>query len=130
MFSIVTADDFTTTSAPSIFASLCPMKISTPADCKRLALAFKVRSEPDISYPWLCSTSAIPHIPLPPIPTKCIRRILRISGTWKSALLTTSQLLTYLCNFFSCIIFSQGSGAHCHGQSSLRISCYVNNRCC
>ena len=63
---------YTITSAPSTFASSWPMLIFMPISLSIFTLAFSLMSEPLTVNPILCSTSAIPLMPIPPMPTKCI----------------------------------------------------------
>src|SRR5687768_10778404 len=72
-----TADETTTTSASPTFAAACPSWTATrkPAASLRVA-SDPLRSDPLTSYPRFASSSAIPLMPLPPIPTKCTRRVL------------------------------------------------------
>ncbi len=70
--SSLTAEDMTTTSAPSMFEDACPMNIFAPKDSSLLVVSVSLRSEPPILYPRFIRTSAIPLIPTPPMPTKCI----------------------------------------------------------
>src|SRR5437667_7360945 len=49
------------------------MCTETPSCCNRRVLLLSRASDPETLKPWLCSTSAMPHMPAPPIPTKCTR---------------------------------------------------------
>ena len=64
------AEDVTTTPAPSTFSALCPIVIVAPRSLSLFTVDDCPISEPLISYPILSNTSAIPLIPIPPIPTK------------------------------------------------------------
>ena len=64
------AVDATTTSAPSICSAVCPGNTRTPRLLRWRVVALCAWSEPDTLKPKLCSTSAMPHMPEPPMPTK------------------------------------------------------------
>src|SRR5262245_565007 len=69
------ADVTTTTSALPTLPDACPLAIRTPRRASRSVISDPLASDPLTSYPRLASSSAIPLIPMPPIPTKWIRRV-------------------------------------------------------
>src|SRR6185503_19123125 len=72
-----TADDTTTTCASPMFSALCPSCTRTPNfSASRFATADRFTSDPLTSNPRLARSSAIPLMPIPPMPTKWIRRVL------------------------------------------------------
>ncbi len=64
------AEEITTTSAPSMFSARWPSKIVAPMPASRSVILLALRSEPCTEYPWFSSTSAMPDMPMPPMPTK------------------------------------------------------------
>src|SRR5512134_1903099 len=62
----------TTTTWPSggMFAAECPVRTTAPSFSSRSVVSDRRRSDPDTRYPRFRSSSAIPLIPMPPIPTK------------------------------------------------------------
>src|SRR5262245_7592618 len=71
-----TADETTTTSASPTCPAACPSNTLTlKRCCSRAVTSDPFTSEPLISYPRFASSSAIPLIPMPPMPTKCTRRV-------------------------------------------------------
>ncbi|MNN58055.1 hypothetical protein D3C81_1730820 [compost metagenome] len=64
------AVDTTTTLASFTCSALWPTKMWAPSEASRSVTALRDRSEPEIWYPSLASTSAIPPIPAPPMPIK------------------------------------------------------------
>src|SRR5262249_36125825 len=66
------ADETTTTAAPSTLSAACPTVTAMPFSRRRLTLALSATSEPRTAYPRFASTSAMPLMPMPPMPTKWI----------------------------------------------------------
>jgi hypothetical protein len=66
----LTAEEITTASAAATFAAACPTTVRTPRAARRLVVELSARSEPLTEKPRLASTSAIPLMPAPPMPTK------------------------------------------------------------
>src|SRR5215813_12990447 len=66
------AVDTTTTSASPSAPAEWPMEILAPLSRRRLTLALSEASDPWTVYPRLMSTSAMPLMPMPPMPTKWI----------------------------------------------------------
>ena len=66
------ADDVTTTSAPLICSLECPLNTMHPSLSRCSVMDDNFTSDPETLYPRLRSSSAIPLIPMPPIPTKCM----------------------------------------------------------
>src|SRR5215471_4477531 len=50
-----------------------------PSAARRRVTSLSRRSEPDTGYPRLSSTSAIPDMPIPPIPTKWMATLRRLN---------------------------------------------------
>ncbi len=71
-FSKLIAEDRTTTSTSAIFFLSWPSYIVAPRDESLWVRSVLFRSEPLTLYPRFKSSSAIPLIPIPPIPTKCM----------------------------------------------------------
>ena len=65
--------EMTTTSAASRFSGACPWEMRPPRPARRRVVSLSDRSDPLTSKPWLISTSAMPLMPMPPIPTKWMR---------------------------------------------------------
>src|SRR3990172_6682173 len=53
-----------------MFEAKCPTRTSAPSRSSRSVVSDRRRSDPDTRYPRFRSSSAIPLIPMPPIPTK------------------------------------------------------------
>src|SRR3990172_2555016 len=70
--SFFTADEMTTTCGEATFSARCPIKISPPSFLSRSVVSDAFMSEPETRYPRLSRTSAIPLMPIPPMPTKWI----------------------------------------------------------
>jgi hypothetical protein len=68
--SALTAVEVTRQSAPAMCAASCPMCTRAPRSARRWAAAPMDRSLPEMVKPWLSSTSAMPLMPAPPMPTK------------------------------------------------------------
>ena len=68
----LTAVEVTTTAASPRLAASWPTKTSIPRLRSRSTEAPSARSEPCTEYPRLCMTSAMPDMPIPPMPTKWI----------------------------------------------------------
>ncbi len=68
-----TALDTTTASAAAMFSAAWPCTTLAPSFFRRCVTALSFKSEPLTSKPRLNSTSAMPLIPEPPMPTKCTR---------------------------------------------------------
>ena len=66
------AELVTTTSAPVMFSARCPSKVMAPRFERRSVTLERFRSDPDTLNPRVSSTSAMPLIPIPPMPTKWI----------------------------------------------------------
>ena len=64
------ADEITTTWASARFSACWPMKTFAPFCSSRRVIGLARRSEPCTVKPWSSSTSAIPDMPMPPIPVK------------------------------------------------------------
>src|SRR5512141_278019 len=62
----------TTTTWPSsgTFEAECPVRTTAPSRSSRSVVSERRRSDPDTRYPRFRRSSAIPLIPIPPIPTK------------------------------------------------------------
>src|SRR5687768_5463459 len=76
-FAGFTADVTTTTSAFPTFAAAWPWCTTMPKrDDKRSVMSDFFASDPVTEYPRFASSSAMPLIPMPPMPTKCTRRVL------------------------------------------------------
>src|SRR5581483_10065601 len=75
-FAGFTADDTTTTSVSPTFAASCPYAIRIPNFSRRVVTADVFSSDPLTPYPRFASSSAMPLMPMPPIPMKWIRRVL------------------------------------------------------
>ncbi len=71
--SFFTADEMTTTSEVCRFSSRCPKPMRAPSVTRRRVTSDSFRSLPETWYPRLSSTSAMPDMPMPPMPTKCTR---------------------------------------------------------
>src|SRR5512140_130924 len=71
----LTAEE-TTTTCPSAgtFEAECPVRTIAPSASSRSVVSERRRSDPDTRYPRFRSSSAIPLIPIPPIPTKWMGR--------------------------------------------------------
>ena len=65
-----TADEMTTTLAPERFSARWPTAIFTPSSRSLRTVSDSVRSEPETGKPWRASTSAMPLMPMPPMPMK------------------------------------------------------------
>src|SRR2546425_990106 len=72
-----TAEETTTTSASPTPSAKWPRATVAPMARSRCTVALSSRSEPVTWYPRLTRTSAMPLMPMPPIPTKWRRRVLR-----------------------------------------------------
>src|SRR5688572_10450220 len=71
-----TAEEMTTTSALPTFAAAWPSNTLMPNfSSSRVVTADRFASEPLTSNPRLASSSAMPLIPMPPMPTKWTRRV-------------------------------------------------------
>src|SRR5712692_5703909 len=77
----LTAEEITTTSASCTCVAACPWDTVAPCCCSRLVTSESARSEPLTVYPSVSRTSAMPLIPMPPIPTTWMRWVLRIIPT-------------------------------------------------
>ena len=66
------AEEITTTLAPSRFSAFCPTKTVAPFASSRSVIGLALASDPCTVKPWFSSTSAIPDMPMPPMPTKWI----------------------------------------------------------
>ena len=66
------AVDTTTTAALPRLAGSCPTNTLAPSSRRRFTLALSLASEPWTEWPRLIRTSAMPDIPMPPMPTKWI----------------------------------------------------------
>ena len=66
----LTAELVTTTSLAAEFAAACPSKNLAPIPTSRSVTALRRRSLPETGYPIVSRISAIPLIPIPPIPIK------------------------------------------------------------
>ena len=64
------ADEITTTLAPSRFSAFCPTNTVAPFAASRSVIGLAFASDPCTENPWFSSTSAIPDMPMPPMPTK------------------------------------------------------------
>src|SRR5690349_15168239 len=71
------AEEYTTTWAPSTFDASWPMKTLAPAVSRRSIASLRFSSDPVTTWPSVSRISAIPDIPLPPMPTKwtCWKRL-------------------------------------------------------
>ena len=67
----LTADEATTTWASPRLSARWPTVTGIPTSRRRRTLALSARSLPCTEYPRLWSTSAMPLMPMPPLPTKC-----------------------------------------------------------
>ena len=67
-----TAEEYTTTWAPSRWAGSWPLNTLAPRRSSRSMVSPRFMSEPVTRYPSVSSTSAIPLMPTPPMPTKWI----------------------------------------------------------
>ena len=76
IFCLDIAPETTNTSIPLIFETKCLLNILIPIFFKCFTEFDSVISDPVTKNPNVCITSAIPLIPEPPIPTKCIFFIL------------------------------------------------------
>jgi hypothetical protein len=65
-----TALETTTTSADSTWAALWPRPMRPPRAASRRVTSPSFRSDPETLYPRFSSTSAMPDMPTPPMPTK------------------------------------------------------------
>ena len=65
-----TAVETTTTCAAPRLAASWPIATGIPASRRRSTLADSAMSLPCTEYPRVCSTSAMPDMPMPPMPTK------------------------------------------------------------
>jgi len=65
-----TAEERTTTSASPTCSAWWPMATGIPREVRRRVFSDSRLSEPVTTYPRLCSTSAMPLMPMPPMPTK------------------------------------------------------------
>ena len=66
-----TALEVTTTSTSSAtFSARCPMAMLPPSEASRRVISLSFRSDPLTRYPRFRRSSAMPLIPIPPIPTK------------------------------------------------------------
>src|SRR5659263_335246 len=66
-----TAEETTTTwPSAGTFEAECPVRTTAPSRSSRSVVSERRRSDPDTRYPRFRSSSAIPLIPIPPIPTK------------------------------------------------------------
>jgi hypothetical protein len=70
-----TAEDTTTTSTPSTFSATWPVRMSPPSAARRFVVSEALRSEPRTPNPRFNSTSAMPLMPMPPMPTKWTMRV-------------------------------------------------------
>ena len=73
-----TAVEMTTTSASSTWRASWPRCTATPMSASRAVNALAPRSEPLTRKPSRCMTSAMPPMPTPPMPMKCMPRTRRI----------------------------------------------------
>src|SRR5262245_33775625 len=64
--------DTTTTSATPRLSARWPCLMVQPMLTRWRVMSVSFTSEPDTVYPMLASTSASPHTPMPPMPTKWI----------------------------------------------------------
>ncbi len=64
------AVEITTTRASPRFSAVWPMKMRAPFAASRSVIGLDRTSEPWTSKPWFKSTSAMPDMPIPPIPVK------------------------------------------------------------
>src|SRR6185437_15021098 len=71
--SLLTAELVTTTSLAAAFAAAWPSNTLAPSPTSRSVTALRRRSLPETAYPIVNRISAIPLIPIPPIPIKWIR---------------------------------------------------------
>src|SRR5580765_3302159 len=71
-----TADDTTTTSASPTLPASCPCATRMPSVSSRPVTEDVFSSDPLTVYPRLASSSAMPLMPMPPIPMKWTRRVL------------------------------------------------------
>ena len=71
-FPLDIAVDVTITSAFPICSFLCPLYICAPSFTSLSVIGPSFKSEPDTLYPRLKRSSAMPLMPIPPMPTKCI----------------------------------------------------------
>ena len=69
-FELLIAEDTTATSAPARCDASCPRKTFAPSLSRRAVMGVADRSDPCTWYPWFSSTSAMPDMPIPPIPMK------------------------------------------------------------
>ena len=69
--SLPTAEEYTRASTSGArFAALCPIITLIPSDWSRSVLSLAARSEPVTANPSALRISAIPLMPMPPMPTK------------------------------------------------------------
>src|SRR5512146_538192 len=72
--SFFTAEETTTTCPSSgTFSAACPIPITAPSRDRRSVVSERRRSDPLTRYPRLSRSSAMPLIPIPPMPTKWMR---------------------------------------------------------
>src|SRR5712671_1880975 len=74
----------TSTSGPT-FSARCPSTILPPSEARRRVISLSFRSDPLTPYPRFKRSSAMPLIPMPPMPTK-----------WTFTFLLRNTLLTFL----------------------------------
>src|SRR5215471_4014062 len=65
-----TAELTTRARAPSMFEAAWPSKTRAPISARRSVIGDSFTSEPEIRYPRFSSTSAMPLMPIPPMPVK------------------------------------------------------------
>ena len=70
--SFFTAEEITTTWGEVMFSARWPMEMVMPIAWSRFVVSDSFRSEPVTSYPRFARTSAMPDMPTPPIPIKCM----------------------------------------------------------
>src|SRR5262249_26202883 len=127
----LTAEEITTTSAPCTCTAACPWDTVAPCCCSRLVTSESARSEPLTVYPRFNRTSAIPLMPMPPMPTKWIRCVLRIISTLVFPLTPsfpspggrrrTQQLQTRRDNSISRLGLAQTAAVRCLLTQELRL---------
>ena len=65
-----TADEYTTSSTSLTLRASCPCVMRAPSDSSRSVMSVRCISDPLTTYPRLTSSSAMPLIPMPPMPMK------------------------------------------------------------
>src|SRR5690606_29496470 len=89
-------------------------------------------SEPDTSYPRLSSTSAMPHMPTPPMPTKWMlrmRRMRRTSALAAAGDLAMGHLQADIHHLAGGIRLGQLPGGTAHGLELLRLHQHLVELC-